>query len=147
MCGISLVLGVVLHLQLRTDFTTLDGTEHRWAKHEGKWVVVNYFAEWCAPCLREIPELNHFYQNNKQDLAMYAVSFDPLDVEQLSAIQAKYDIQFPIIRRFNTDAPMTMPKNLPATYLIRPDGTLAKQLLGEQTGESLLAAIDILQSL
>ena len=32
----------------------------RW---QGRWLIVNYWAEWCAPCRTEIPELNELYEN------------------------------------------------------------------------------------
>ena len=146
-CLATVALGVVVNLQQRTDFTTLDGVDYRWKNLQGNWLVVNYFAEWCAPCLREIPELNQFYAENKLQLAMFAVSFDALSHTQLSELQNKYNIQFPVIAEFATDTPMGRPKNLPATFIIAPDGRVAKQLLGEQSAESLNTALNLLKRL
>ena len=139
------MLGVVFNLSNRADFTALDGVDYRWKSLQGNWLVVNYFAEWCVPCLREIPELNKFYATNKDQLAMFAVSFDALSHAQLSELQKKYNIQFPVIEHFDTDTPMGRPNSLPATFIIAPDGTVAKQLLGEQSAESLTTALNILK--
>lgn len=146
-CIVALSFGIAVNLLNRVDFTTLEGEEYRWQNLQGKWVVVNYFAEWCAPCLREIPQLNQFYRDNKHELAMFAVSFDPLSHEQLEGLQSKYDIQFPVIASFTTQMPMQSPKNLPVTFLIHPDGTVAKQLFGEQSAASLSAALTALKGL
>jgi thiol-disulfide isomerase/thioredoxin len=146
-CIVALSMGVMVNLANRVDFTTLDGQDYRWQNLQGRWVVVNYFAEWCAPCLREIPQLNQFYAENKGQLAMFAVSFDPLSHEQLLGIKSKYEIQFPVIASFAAEMPMPPPKNLPVTFLIRPDGSVAKQLFGEQSAESLSAALAALKGL
>jgi thiol-disulfide isomerase/thioredoxin len=146
-CSLAVVLGVFFNLSNRADFTSLDGVDYRWGSLQGNWLVVNYFAEWCAPCLREIPELNKFYAENKEQLAMFAVSFDALSHAQLSELQKKYNIQFPVIQHLDGDTPMGRPNSLPATFIIGPDGRVAKQLLGEQSAESLTTALNILKSL
>ena len=147
LCLLAVVLGIVVNLNQRVDFKTLDGEEYRWETLQGNWLVVNYFAEWCVPCLREIPELNQFYTENKQHLAMFAVSFDALSTAQLAELKTKYNIQFPVIAQFNADTPMSRPKSLPATFIIGPDGRVVKQLLGEQSAESLSLAIEHLKRL
>jgi len=60
---------------------------------------------------------------------------------ELSLLAKKYNIEFPLINNVKTVLPFETPKYLPATYLIRPDGTLAGQLLGEQNSKSLNQAI------
>ena len=142
--GISaLVIGVVYQLNNRYDFTTLDGSTYQFSDLQGKWVVINYFAEWCAPCLREIPHLNEFeeYNKNNENAVLFGVSYDAMQDHELSLLAEKYNIQFALINEINTTLPFAPPQYLPATYLIRPDGTLAGQLLGEQTHKSLLDAI------
>lgn len=143
----ALLVGVWVQQSLKADFSSLDGEKHRWSDSEGKWKVVNYFAEWCAPCLREMPELNHFYQLHKENIDIFAVSFDPLDEAELTQLQQKYDIQFPIIVKLNT-LPWTRPPNsLPTTYILDADGNVQKQLKGEQSVEKLIETINILKGL
>jgi len=144
---LALLIGLWTQQALKVDFTSVDGETHRWSNSQGKWKVVNYFAQWCAPCLREIPELNHFYQQYNDDIDIYAVSFDPLNNEQLIALQQKYDIQFPVIDRLNTLPWHSPPSSLPTTYILDADGKVQKQLKGEQSAETLIHTINALKGL
>jgi thiol-disulfide isomerase/thioredoxin len=144
---LALLVGLWTQQNLKVDFTSLDGQAHRWSDSQGKWTVVNYFAEWCAPCLREIPELNHFYQQHNNDVNMFAISFDPLTDEQLLALQQKYNIQFPIIGKLNLMPWGRPPNSLPTTYILDADGKVQKQLKGEQSAEKLIHTINVLKGL
>jgi thiol-disulfide isomerase/thioredoxin len=144
---LALLLGLWTQHASKVDFTSLDGQEHRWSHSQGKWKVVNYFAEWCAPCLREIPELNHFYQLHKHDIDIFAVSFDVLSKDKLMALQQKYEIQFPVIDRLNTLPWNRPPNSLPTTYILDADGKVQKQLKGEQSAEKLIQIINVLKGL
>ena len=144
---LALSVGLWSQQTLKVDFISLDGQKHRWNNSQGKWKVVNYFAEWCAPCLREMPELNHFYQQYHDDIDVFAVSFDPLNKDQLIVVQQKYDIQFPIITRLNTLPWNQLPSSLPTTYIIDADGKVQKQLRGEQSAQKLIQTINLLKAL
>lgn len=143
----ALVVGVMAHQARQSDFITLDDNRLDWVNSQDKWTVVNYFAEWCAPCLREIPELNEFYQLNKHQVDIYAVSFDPLTESQLLALQQKYSIAFPIISTLNILPWQQPPNSLPTTYILNPEGVLIKQLKGEQSADDLLHTIERLKRL
>ena len=144
---VALGAGMSAFIAQRPDFTTVDGSNYQWRDLQGKWVVVNYFAQWCAPCLREIPQLNQFYRQNNPQIKLFAISFDPASEQQLTDMQQKFDIQFPLIATVTGALPMLRPNSLPATFLIAPDGTVAKQLLGEQSAGSLSEAIAYLEGL
>ncbi|MFQ3236646.1 MAG: thiol-disulfide isomerase/thioredoxin [Paraglaciecola sp.] len=144
---LALGAGILAFNSQRPDFTTLDGNDYQWQNLQGKWVVVNYFAQWCAPCLREIPQLNQFYQENTPQIELFAISFDPASDQQLTDMQQEFNIQFPLIAQVRGLLPMVRPNSLPATFLIAPNGTVAKQLLGEQSAESLNQAITYLEGL
>jgi thiol-disulfide isomerase/thioredoxin len=144
---LALLVGVLTQQNLKVDFITLDGQEQRWSHSQGNWKVINYFAEWCAPCLREIPELNRFFEQHKDEIDMFAVSFDPLNKEQLIALQQRYDIQFSIIDKLNTLPWGGLPDSLPTTYILDADGKVRKRLKGEQSAEKLIQTIKLLKAL
>lgn len=144
---LAMLVGLWVQQNLKVDFTTLDREEHQWSHPQGNWTVVNYFAEWCAPCLREIPELNHFYQQHNDNISIFAVSYDRLTRGQLIALQQKYAIQFPIIARLNTLPWSQPPNSLPTTYILDADGKVQKQLKGEQSADKLIQTINLLKVL
>lgn len=139
----AIALGLYSYQSMHYDFKTLNGDTYQWRELQGQWVVVNYFAQWCAPCLREIPELNQYHADikAKQGIKLFGISYDRLDNNQLKAIKQRYAIDFPLITGEPAWMPNTRPRQLPCTYIINPQGQVAKQLLGEQSRETLLHTI------
>jgi thiol-disulfide isomerase/thioredoxin len=107
----------------------------------GRWVVINYWAEWCTPCIKEIPELNELAEQNP-DLAVVGVNFDDAEGEELARQITQLGIAFPILAE-DPAARLGIPRPavLPTTLILDPEGKLANTLVGPQTLESLAAAI------
>ena len=66
------------------NIKVFDGSDTSLSKLNGNWIVINYWADWCAPCIKEIPELNEFAKEN-EDLFVYTFNFDHLEIEDLSS--------------------------------------------------------------
>ena len=67
----------------------LDGKIHRLSDYRGKWVVVNYWATWCPPCLEEIPELEDFYsEHHKRDAIVVGINYEDSDPAYLKSFVA-----------------------------------------------------------
>jgi thiol-disulfide isomerase/thioredoxin len=103
-----------------------------------RWLVVNYWAEWCQPCREEIPELNRLAAELPNRVAVLGVNYDGLSGSEHDASAKLMGIEFPSsgedpATRLNVDRPRV----LPTTYLIAPDGKLAHTLIGPQTYEGL----------
>jgi len=75
------------------EFYSVQGGEHRFDDFKGRYLVVNYWATWCAPCIREIPELNAFADEFHDRVAVWGVNFDaPEGAEQLRQVQKMHHI-------------------------------------------------------
>jgi len=122
--------------------TTLDGKPFDLAAQHGKWVVVNYWATWCVPCIKEMPDISAFVKNHKNVTAI-GLAFEDTDAKDIRAFVAKHPVVYPIAQVDVMDPPKAFeaPKGLPTTYLIAPDGTVAKRFVGPVTEQSLGEAI------
>lgn len=103
------------------------------------WLVINYWADWCAPCRAEIPGLNTLAsqlksQDQGKGATVLGVNFDGLQGDDLRQASKSLGIQFTVLA--NDPAPLyDLPtsEGLPATYIVDPKGQLRAKLLGEQT--------------
>ena len=108
--------------------------------HEGRWVVINYWAEWCKPCIKEIPELNALDRKYKQ-VAVLGVNYDGKTGEQLQTQITALKIDFPTLLQEPSEVlGVQLPSVLPTTLILNPDGQLVATLVGPQTLESLALA-------
>ena len=121
----------------KNDIEVFNGSNINLSKLEGSWVVINYWADWCAPCIKEIPELNEFAYENK-DLLVYTFNFDQLDEEELAPIAKKFNIQVPSLISHPRDIwGIQTPPAVPATFFINPNGNLVLSLFRPQTKDAL----------
>ncbi|MDA8962665.1 TlpA family protein disulfide reductase [Pseudomonadales bacterium] len=112
--------------------------------YKGKWLVLNYWAEWCAPCIKEIPELNALDRDYSADLDVVAVNFDHIKGQALIDLATRMKITFDIIEKDPADIlRLSRPASLPTTYIFGRDGVLFAKLVGPQTIESILKQTDI----
>ncbi len=119
------------------DIKVFDGSNTSLTKLDGNWVVINYWADWCAPCIKEIPELNEFAKENK-DVFVYTFNFDQLEIDDLKPISKKFNIEVPSLITHPRDIwGIQTPPAVPATFFINPNGELALSLFRPQTKENL----------
>lgn len=125
-----LTLLIVMSLRSTPSFETVSGQSYSWKS--GKWTLVNYFAEWCKPCLEELPELNKLSQ--AVDLRVFGISYDSLSDQAIMGLIERYQIQFPVLKTSSLETlPITSPAVLPTTYLLSPDGNIVDVLYGKVT--------------
>jgi len=117
------------------------------ARLQGKWLIVNYWAIWCAPCRREIPELNQLAQQLEGKAEVFAVNFDGRQGQELAKDAQELGIAFTVLAS-DPAARFNLPRSaaLPVTYLIDPQGKLRQTLLGEQTAAGLAEKLAQLQA-
>ncbi|MCF8203688.1 MAG: TlpA family protein disulfide reductase [Methylotenera sp.] len=76
-------------------FPALDGTELAVSRWRGQRLLVNFWATWCPPCVKELPEINQFYNEAKgQGWQVLALAVDQLD--PVKAFLQKTPLDFPV---------------------------------------------------
>ena len=127
------------------DIEVFNVSDTSFGKLQGKWIVVNYWADWCAPCIKEIPELVEFAEENK-NILVYAFNFDELDSDDLAPIAKKFKVDIPsLISHPREIWGIQTPPAVPATFFINPEGVLVKSFFRPQTKASLNEILDGLQ--
>ncbi|MGD8566620.1 MAG: TlpA disulfide reductase family protein [Gammaproteobacteria bacterium] len=144
--GIAILCGLVLLLPLlasaeKVDYSLPDinGKTRNLAEFRGKWVVLNFWATWCPPCLKEIPELVDFHeQHHDKDAMVVGVDFEDIDVDELKEFTESYFMSYPILRSKPTaKTPFGVISGLPTTFLISPSGEVVARQSGPVTGKMI----------
>ncbi|MDA3914612.1 TlpA disulfide reductase family protein [Oleiagrimonas sp.] len=121
---------------------TLSGRQFDLAAQRGKWVIINFWATWCHPCIKEMPALSAFVKSHA-DVRAIGLAFEDADSATLKAFLDKHPVSYPVAR-VNTSKPpadFDPPLGLPTTYLISPDGKVAQKYVGPITLSDLRKAI------
>ena len=109
---------------------------------KGQWIVINYWAKWCKPCLKEIPELNEF-DRKFDNVTVLGVNYDGATGDDLSQQIRDFSIEFPVLSNDPaTQLGTRRPSVLPTTLILNPQGELTATLVGPQTVLSLARATD-----
>jgi thiol-disulfide isomerase/thioredoxin len=114
-------------------FTLTDsrGKTHRLADYKGKWVLVNFWATWCPPCLEEIPDLIALHENKRNHLVVIGVAMDYRDPKQVIDFAEQQMISYPIVLGDSRSTEEVGPvRGLPTTYLYNPEGKVVAYNVG-----------------
>ena len=121
----------------RNDIEVFNGSNTNINDLNGNWILINYWADWCAPCIKEIPELNDFASENI-NIKVYTFNFDELEIDDLKPIAKRFNIKVPSLVTHPRDIwGIATPPAVPATYFINPNGEIAVSLFRPQTKDSL----------
>ena len=129
----------------KVDFSLedLQGERTSLSDYRGKWVVVNYWATWCPPCLEEMPELEIFHDAHRGDAVVLGVNMETIDRKLLEDFVEDQFLSYPIL--LDSPRPRTelgAVPGLPTTYLVSPEGEVAARRVGTVTREMLEQFID-----
>jgi thiol-disulfide isomerase/thioredoxin len=120
----------------------MDGRLYKVSDYRGKWLIINFWATWCPPCLKEMPELERFYQENQERAQVWGVSFEDGDKAAILAYVDRLGVTFPILG-YGQD-PLTgygEVNVLPTTFIIDPDGLFRHRFEGPVTAADIVAEI------
>jgi thiol-disulfide isomerase/thioredoxin len=135
----SLVLAVAIPGAWAFDVTDTDGRRHRLADYRGRWVVVNFWATWCTPCIKEIPEIADFQRANAPErAAVIGIALDVDDADKTREFARKVGHAYPLILGDEmVEKQFGKMKGLPTTVIYDPAGKRAWARTGTVTRKSL----------
>ncbi len=109
----------------------LDGNLHSLAAQKGKWLVLNFWATWCAPCIHEMPELQAFYESNIDVVTVWGVTFEETPIEAIREFVEKLKVTYPIVgREGDPITPYGQVRVLPTTFIVDPEGKFHRRIEG-----------------
>ena len=138
---LTLLLLLLLAACNQPDFRDVNGKGYDYESFRGSYLVINYWATWCAPCIKEVPELARLDAAH-DDIFVFGVNFDSPEGDEAAAQIEKMNITFPVYERDPWQAlGIEKPQVMPTTVILGPEGELVTILVGPQTESSLLAAM------
>ncbi len=110
-----------------------DGSGASLDDYRGKYVLLNFWATWCPPCVDELPSLNALHrQLEPEGLVVLGVSVDE-NAEAYERFLERFDVSFPTVRDPLMEvASLYGTTKYPETYLIDPEGTVIRKYVGAE---------------
>lgn len=129
--------------ELDFELPALDGETQRLSDYRGQWVVVNFWATWCKPCRKEIPDLSELH-DNRDDITVLGLAFEDTEPADFERFLESYPASYPIlvVDVYDPPADLGSPRVLPTTHLIDASGTLVETWLGPVTSDMITEWID-----
>ncbi|MFY3791523.1 redoxin domain-containing protein [Ureibacillus sp. MALMAid1270] len=136
--------------QLAPDFTlqTLTGESLTLSDLKGKKVLLNFWASWCPPCKKEMPDLQDYYENyaKEENVEIVAVNLTYTEkslttneaVEAVRLFVDSYDLTFPIpLMEEDSISKTYQILTIPSTFMIDTEGKIQRQIIGPLNVESI----------
>jgi thiol-disulfide isomerase/thioredoxin len=144
-CGLAALTASAAEPERTIDFSLkdLDGKTHTLSEYRGKWVVINFWATTCPPCIKEMPELSDFHDRHKDhDAVVLGMDFEDIRPSWIRRFLDSVHVTYPILPWGASPAtPFGLVIALPTTYIISPEGKMVAQQVGPMTAADIEAYI------
>ena len=125
------------------QLTDTDGNPHGFAEAKGKVVFLNFWATWCGPCLKEMPDIQKLYNDYGDKVAFLLVTQE--ETAKVDTFLQKKEYTFPIYFTATGDIPEEIAsKSMPTSYIIGKSGKIVRAETGAANwnGSEVRAMLD-----
>lgn len=113
------------------SFKDIDGRAHQFSDYRGKWVVVNYWATYCGPCVAELPALNTIAKRFKDNVVVLGMEAGETEKGDLKQFVDEHHLSYPIApTQDNTMFAMGLIYGVPTTFIVNPKGQIVDTHMG-----------------
>lgn len=141
--ALTLIFALSMQAAVASDawsLTDANGKTVSLSAYKGKWVLVNFWATWCPPCLAEIPDLESLYGDGKLSVVGIAVNYNTR--QEVLDFAKKEGITYPVVLGNEDTASLFGGlDSLPTSFLYSPEGKLVGQHQGPLSRQDLVAAM------
>ncbi|MCZ8537855.1 redoxin domain-containing protein [Paenisporosarcina quisquiliarum] len=128
------------------ELVTLKGESVKLSDYKGKKVILNFWATWCPPCKAEMPHMQKFYEENKEDgIEILAVNLTDIDSgkESIESFVKEYELTFEIpLDEEGVIGRQYQAFTIPTSYLIDTNGVISNKIVGPMDEEMMKSLTD-----
>lgn len=117
------------------NFTDIAGKTYHLSDLKGKWVLINFWAPWCPPCWKELPDLDDL-QKQRSDIVVIGIAMDYNSEDSVQYLLKKHKITFPIVMGGKSRGENNLSNQVgpvpfyPTSYLYAPDNQVVMVKMG-----------------
>lgn len=124
--------------------TDITGAPLRLADHRGKVVLLNFWATWCPPCVREIPDLVALREELGPDrVEVLGISLDTTGEDGVREFVRRHGVTYPVaVDTANVSASYGGVSGIPTTFVIDAEGRVVKTIVGPRSKSGFMQAVE-----